>query len=82
MSKKTIRVQLELSPKDQKDLNYQNPILEWDYQALTGEPSSFSINSATKDRIIRAIRKDLHIPPGYLEDYRIVFKENVLLVIP
>lgn len=76
---KRVRIQLELSPRDQKVLNYQTCVLEWDFENLMGRPLAQNEN---KDEVIQAIRKDISLPAGYLEDYQVVLSGNVLLVIP
>ena len=76
---KKIKIKLQLSEIDQAELNYQNPILKWDFENLMKCP--FTVSVRDQD-IIQAIRHDLSIPDGYLNEYRIVLQENTVLVIP
>lgn len=77
-----IKIQLELSKSDQTALGYQNPMLEWDFEGLLGIPFEFEIGSALRNDIIQAIRKDIMLPDGYLENYRVVYNDKRILVIP
>lgn len=81
MSRRQTKIQLQLSPQDQESLRFQNPYLEWDYKQLMRQDFTSRVEPAVEREILEAIRKDLSIPAGYLEDYRIVYKENILLVI-
>lgn len=74
---KRTKIQLKLSPEDQKELNYQNPNLEWDFEELMGQP--WTVSTRPMD-IIQAIKKDINIPDAYLNEYRVEIWENVLLV--
>lgn len=76
---KRTKIQLQLSPKDKGELNYQSAYLEWDYELLMGHSFQGQID---KNAIIQSIRDDIGIPHAYLNEYRVILQENTLLVIP
>jgi hypothetical protein len=76
---KRVKIQLTLSKEDQTELNYQNPNLEWDFEYLMGK--SWTVDVSDYD-IIKAIRNDIGIPDAYLNSYRVLINQNILLVVP
>lgn len=75
---KRTKIQLQLSESDQKELNYQNPLLEWDFEELMRR--QWSVKDTDQD-IIQAIRNDIGIPDAYLNDYKVIIQQNVLMVV-
>lgn len=79
MTKRQIRIQLELTKKDQKLLGRPSTY-SWDFQELMKMPLSFEVDDSFRNDILRAIESSLNLPSGQLKGYRIVFKDNVLVI--
>lgn len=81
MKKKDIKVQLQLSPQDQKELNYTSPDLDFEFESLMKREFVLPITDDFKNELIQAIKADVHIPDAYLNNYKAVFKEGIILVL-
>ncbi len=80
MTKRNIKVYLQLRQEQQQARGYQNPSFEWDFNQLLTTRSTFQVDDNFRDELIRAIEKDMLVPQGFLNGYMVIFSENILLV--
>ena len=74
---KPVKIILHLNSRDQKELNYEVPDIQLDYQNLMGKEFTLPLDKLS---IIETVRQDLNLPDGYLLDYEVTYKENSLII--
>lgn len=78
-------IQLQISRKHQEKLGYENPLIELEVDHLLGEDYDLDNVEKDKRRILKLVRNDMRIPPGYLilENYDVVnFRDYQIHIFP